>query len=73
MSRIRPARDRENGSTTLEVEAWEQAIEESKLQTQGSWKDLFSKTYHNRTIVVGVVFFFNQVTGQQFANSYGPS
>lgn len=73
LNKIRPEKERENGNTTLEADAWEQAIEETKNQSQGSWKELFSKTYINRTIIVALMFFFQQVTGQQFANSYGPS
>lgn len=73
LNKIRPVKESENGTTTLEADAWEQAIEETKSQNQGSWKDLFGRTYINRTIIVGVMFFFQQVTGQQFANSYGPS
>lgn len=51
MNKIRPARERENGQTVLEIEGFEMAIEESKKQNQGSWKDLFGRTYINRTIV----------------------
>jgi hypothetical protein len=51
LNRIRPKEDSENGQTTLEAEAWEQAIEEAKESNYGSWLDLFKKAYLNRTIV----------------------
>ncbi|KAH8901337.1 general substrate transporter [Thozetella sp. PMI_491] len=72
-NKIRPADDRDSGRTIREVNAIEQAIQESKSLNQGRWKDLFSKTYLNRTMIVTFMFFFQQVTGQQFANSYGPT
>lgn len=89
LNKIRPQRDVDSGRTAMEADAFEQALEESKLQSHGSWLDLFSKTYLKRTVVscllfkhhsianddeiVTFMFFFQQVTGQQFANSYGPS
>jgi hypothetical protein len=53
LDKIRPTRESQSGQTTLEADAWELAIEESKKQNHGSWKDLFGKTYINRTIVSG--------------------
>ena len=37
----------------MEVDAFEMAIEESKTTTEGSWMDLLSKKYLNRTLVSG--------------------
>lgn len=51
MNKIRPVHDREGGQTILEVEGFEMAIEESKKQNQGTWKELFGRTYINRAIV----------------------
>ncbi|KAK5535014.1 hypothetical protein LTR23_008056 [Exophiala sp. CCFEE 6169] len=93
MNRIRPRSFQESGRTALEVDAFEQAIQENMTMNRGSWLDLFSKTYLSRTIVsvsqqmtttatfetltnaqiVTLMFFFQQTTGQQFANSYGPT
>lgn len=53
LNKIRPTRESQSGQTTLEADAWELAIEESKKQNHGSWKDLFGRTYINRTIVSG--------------------
>lgn len=73
LNRVRPVEDKESGQTLLEIEACEEAILESKIQNQGQWRDLFKQSYINRTIIVSFMFFFQQVTGQQFANSYGPT
>ncbi|KAK5567996.1 hypothetical protein LTR43_006136 [Exophiala xenobiotica] len=73
MNRIRPRSFQESGRTALEVDAFEQAIQENMTKNRGSWLDLFSKTYLSRTIIVTLMFFFQQTTGQQFANSYGPT
>ncbi|KAJ9498535.1 hypothetical protein H2202_005720 [Exophiala xenobiotica] len=73
MNRIRPRSFQESGRTALEVDAFEQAIQENMTMNRGSWLDLFSKTYLSRTIIVTLMFFFQQTTGQQFANSYGPT
>lgn len=51
MNRIRPRSHQDNGKTALEIDAFEQAIEESKGMNRGAWIDLFSKTYIKRTIV----------------------
>lgn len=51
INKIRPARERESGRTIAEVEGFELAIHESKKRNQGSWKDLFGRSYLNRTIV----------------------
>lgn len=51
MNRIRSQSHQDSGQTVHEVDLFEQAIEESKMLNDGSWKDLFSKTYGKRTIV----------------------
>lgn len=90
MNQVRPRGHVESGRTAAEIDAFEQAIQESKGMNQGSWIDLLRPRYLNRTIVSGPVlqvmhvadqhlqivtlmFFFQQTTGQQFANSYGPT
>lgn len=57
LNRVRPQREQENGNTTLEADAIEQAIKESKIQNQGSWKELFGKTYIKRTIVRALICY----------------
>ena len=51
MNRLRPRSHQDSGKTALEIDAFEKAIEESKVMNRGSWLDLFGKTYLNRTIV----------------------
>lgn len=53
LDRIRPAEDVQNGLTTQELEALEQAIEDAKHTQSGSWLDLFRGTYLRRTMVSG--------------------
>ncbi|KAJ9647499.1 hypothetical protein H2204_000128 [Knufia peltigerae] len=73
MNRVRPRAYEESGRTAREIDAIEQAIAESRSMNQGSWLDLFNRKYLRRTIIVTLMFFFQQTTGQQFANSYGPT
>lgn len=65
MNRIRPRSYQESGKTALEVDAFEQAIEESKLMNRGAWLDLFSRTYLKRTIVSAT----DQAAGQSCART----
>jgi hypothetical protein len=70
MNKVRPGREREGGQTILEVEGFEMAIEESKKQSQGTSKDLFGRTYINRTIVSTI--YISSLTVQLSTNQPVP-
>ncbi|PSR83417.1 general substrate transporter [Coniella lustricola] len=73
LNRIRPKRLRESGVTNAEVDAIEFAIESHNALDQGTWGELFKGTYLRRTVVVSLLFWFQQTAGGQFVNSYGPT
>jgi hypothetical protein len=51
LARIRRSDEDNEIHAAREAEAFEQAVEESKTQNQGSWADLFTPKYLSRTIV----------------------
>ncbi|WVF72551.1 hypothetical protein IAT40_007368 [Kwoniella sp. CBS 6097] len=73
LNRVRPKHDVDQGLTAVEIEAFEQAIDDAKHQKQGSWLDLFRGTYLRRSWVIALLFWFYQSTGLQFINLYGPT
>ncbi|WVW86933.1 hypothetical protein I302_108989 [Kwoniella bestiolae CBS 10118] len=73
LNKIRPAHQEEDGTTVAEAETIEQAIQESREIGEGQWLDLFRKSHRRQAWICAMMFFFNQTTGQQFANVYGPS
>jgi hypothetical protein len=61
LNRIRPKREVESGMTAYEIQAFDQAIEEDRLISQGSWFDLFRGNYFRRLMIAMFMFVFNQV------------
>ena len=51
LNRLRPKEEVELGLTVAEVEAIDEAIEQTRLQGTGRWIDLFRGTYLRRTMV----------------------
>ncbi|KXL42300.1 hypothetical protein M433DRAFT_429307 [Acidomyces richmondensis BFW] len=72
INKIRPREDVQSGATLLEIEAIDQANREIEA-TKSYWGELLKWTYTKRAMITATCFFFNEVTGQQFVNSYGPS
>jgi SP family sugar:H+ symporter-like MFS transporter len=54
LDRIRPQRDVDDGTTILEVDMIELAINESQLTGSGSWLDIFKGNYRRRTCIAMV-------------------
>ncbi|KAF3764346.1 general substrate transporter [Cryphonectria parasitica EP155] len=73
LNKIRPQKLSENGVTSAEIDAIDFAIESNDALDQGSWSELFRGTYLRRTVVAGLLFWFQQTAGGQFVNSYGPT
>jgi hypothetical protein len=61
LNRIRPKREVDSGSTAYEIQAFDQALEEDKLVSQGSWLDLFRSNYPRRLMIAMLMFVFQQV------------
>ena len=51
LNRVRPKHDVDNGTTLAEVEAFEQAVDETRAMGNGRWIDLFRGTYFRRAMV----------------------
>lgn len=51
LDRLRPTREVDNGTTTAEVNALEEAIVEAKSVRNGRWIDLFNRRYFRRSMV----------------------
>lgn len=77
LNRLRPSDLSTSGATRAEIDALDVAIRASNEalldQQQGSWTELFQGTYLRRTVVVSLLFWFQQTAGSQFINSYGPT
>ncbi|CRG83311.1 hypothetical protein PISL3812_00662 [Talaromyces islandicus] len=72
LNKIRPKDDVDNGKTILEIKAIDQANKEARAN-KVSMGEFLKPTYIERAVITALCFFFNEVTGQQFVNSYGPT
>lgn len=61
LNKIRPKREVDSGMTAYEIQAFDQAIEEDRLVSQGSWLDLFRGNYFRRVMIAMWMFIFQQV------------
>ncbi|WVQ85136.1 hypothetical protein IAT38_007301 [Cryptococcus sp. DSM 104549] len=73
LNRLRTKSDVASGTTISEVDAIEQSIVEAEQTGSGSWLDLFRGNYFRRAMICTWLFIFQQITGSQFVNSYGPT
>ena len=72
LDRIRTQADVDNGRTVMEIQALDSANKEASAN-KSRWIELIHGTYPRRVLIVSLLFFFNEVTGQQFVNAYGPT
>ena len=87
LNKLRSQKEVNSGVTEMEIAALDAANQESRAN-DSRWIELFQGTYLRRSIVscpspihcpsrssqiIALTFFFNEVTGQQFVNAYGPT
>ncbi|RXK37325.1 hypothetical protein M231_05391 [Tremella mesenterica] len=71
LNRIRPAHDVANGNTEAEINAIDEAIQESNVKDRGTWLDIFRGTYLRRSLIAMFMFIVQQANGTQFIQSFG--